>query len=44
MEGGRKCLYVTFLADKKIASSWKNCVLGHPIARATSYCVLPDTF
>ena len=23
---------------------WKKCVLGHPIARATSYCLLPDTF
>ena len=22
----------------------KICVLGHPIARATSYCLLPDTF
>ena len=22
----------------------KKCVLGHPIARATSYCLLPDTF
>ena len=22
---------------------WKKCVLGHPIARATSYCLLPDT-
>ena len=29
-----------FLADQKIASF----VLGHPIARATSYCLLPDTF
>ena len=27
-----------FLADQKIAISWKKCVLGHPIARATSYC------
>ena len=32
-----------FLADQKIASSWKKC-LGHPIARATSCCLLPDTF
>ena len=22
----------------------EKCVLGHPIARATSYCLLPDTF
>ena len=32
------------LADQKITSSWKKCVLGHPIAQATSYCLLPDTF
>ena len=32
-----------FLADQKIANSYKKCVLGHPIARATSYCLLPDT-
>ena len=31
-----------FLADQKIAISWKK--MGHPIARATSYCLLPDTF
>ena len=33
-----------FLANQKIASSWKKCVLGHPIARATSYCLLPNKF
>ena len=35
-DGGwtKKCLCVVFLADQKIASSWKRCVLGHPIARA----------
>ena len=36
------------LADQKIESSWKEkkkkSVLGHPIARAASYCLLPDTF
>ena len=37
------------LADQKIASSWskrleKKSVLGHPIARAISYCLLPVTF
>ena len=32
-----------FLADQKILSSLKKCILGHPIARATSYCLLPDT-
>jgi len=45
MEGGKKCLCVIFLlADQKIESLWKKCILGHPIARATSYCLLPDTF
>ena len=44
MEGGKKVSLRHFLADQKIVSLWKNCVLGHPIARATSYCLLPDTF
>ena len=44
MEGGKKVSLHRFLADQKIASSWKICVLGHPIARATGYCLLPDTF
>ena len=44
MEGGKKVSWHRFSADQKIASSWKKCVLGHPIARATSYCLLPDTF
>ena len=39
MEGGQKKVSLCrFLADQKIAISWKKCVLGHPIARATSYC------
>ena len=42
--GWKKRVFASFLADQKIASSWKKCVLGHPIARATSYCLLPDTF
>ena len=33
-----------FLSDQKIENSWKKIGLGHPIARATSYCLLPDTF
>ena len=37
MEGGKK-ESLHCLADQKIAS------LGHSIARATSYCLLPDTF
>ena len=44
MEGGKKSVFVAFLADQKIMVLWKKCVLGHPIARATSYCLLPGTF
>ena len=45
MEGGKKEVYLRrFSADQKITSSWKKCALGYPIARATSYCLLPDTF
>ena len=44
MEDGKTCLCVIFWADQKIVSLWKKCVLRHPIARATSYCLQPDTF
>ena len=46
MEGGEKSVFASFLADQKIAISWKKCVLKHPrpIAQATSYCLLPGTF
>ena len=43
-EGGIKVSLYRFLADQKIASSWKKSVLGCPIARPTGYCLLPDTF
>ena len=43
MEGGKKLCLCRFLADQKIVSSQKKCVLGFPVARATSYCLLPDT-
>ena len=33
-----------FGADQKITSSQQKYNLEHPIARATSYCLLPDTF
>ena len=29
---GKKVSLHRFLADQKITSSWKKCVLGHPIA------------
>ena len=40
----KKCLCIVFLADQNIAISWKKCILGHPIAQAASYCLLPDAF
>ena len=30
--------------ERGLRVSGKKCVLGHPIAQATSYCLLPDTF
>ena len=44
MEGGKNVFLHHLSADQKITSSWKKCVLGHPIAWATGYCLLPDTF
>ena len=44
MGDGKKVSLHCFLADQKIVSSWKKCVLGHPIAWATGYCLSPDTF
>ena len=41
--GWKESVFALFLADQKIASSSKKCILGHPIARATSYCLFPDT-
>ena len=43
MEGGKNVSLCHYLADQKITSLWreKKCVLGHPIAQATSYCLLP---
>ena len=48
MEGEQKVCLRRFGADQKIASSQKKkkrkkSVLGHPKARATSYCLFPDT-
>ena len=40
----KKCLCTIFVADQKIVSSSKKLVLGHLIAQATSYCLLPDAF
>ena len=44
MERGKKASLHRFFAEQKIASSWgEKIVLGHPMARATNYCLLPDT-
>ena len=43
MEGGGKVSLHCFLADQKNVRLWEN-VLGHPIAQATIYCLLPETF
>ena len=40
MEGGKKSV----LKTRRSRFRGKKIVLGHPIARATSYCLLPDTF
>ena len=43
-DGGLKKVSLRrFLAAQKITSSLKKCILGHPVARATSYCLFPDT-
>ena len=42
MEGVKKVSLHNFLADQKIVSLQKKCVLGHPIVQATSYCLFPD--
>ena len=42
--GWKKSVSALFLADQKTTSLWKKFVLGHPIAQATSYCLLSDTF
>ena len=42
--GGKRGSLRCFLADQKIANSWKKCVWGHRLARTSSYCLLPDTF
>ena len=44
MEGGQKVSLHHFMDDQKIVSLWKRCGFGHPIAWATSYCLVPDTF
>ena len=44
MEGWKKVSLHRFLVDQKIANLWEKCIWGHPIAQATSYCLLPDTF
>ena len=44
MEGRKEVSLHRFLADQKITILLKKCVLGHPIAQATSYCLILITF
>ena len=44
MEGGQKCLCVIFLLTRRSRVHENKSILGHTIARATKYCLLPDTF
>ena len=39
----KKCLCLVFWLTRSSRVRRKNCVLGHPIARATSYCLFSDT-
>ena len=43
-KGGETCLCVVFwLTRRSRVRAGRECVWGHPIAQATSYCLLPDT-
>ena len=42
--GGKKCLCVVFWLSRKLRFRGKKGVLGHLIARTTSYCLLADIF
>ena len=45
MAGGeKKCFCIVFWLTRRSRVRGGKSVLGHPIARATSYCLLPDTF
>ena len=42
--GWKKSVFALFFGGPEDHDFVKKCVLGHPIARATGYCLLPDTF
>ena len=44
MEGGKKCLCLVFRLAEDREFVEKKCDFGHPIVRAISCCLLPDTF
>ena len=48
MEGGEKiilCVFFWLTRRSRVCGNWLTCViLGHPIAWATSYYLLPDSF
>ena len=46
MEGGKKVSSASFFGwpeGREFVGKEKKIVLGHPIAQATNYCLLPDT-
>ena len=44
MEGGKKRVFASIFGWPEDREFVEKSILGHPIARATSYCLLPDTF
>ena len=42
--GWTKSVFASFLGRLEDREFVEKCVLVHPIARAISYCLLPDTF
>ena len=41
---GKRCLCVVFWLTRRSRVHGKKSILGHPIERATSYCLLPGSF
>ena len=43
MEGGEKSVFASFFDWPEGREFVEKCVLGHPVAQATNYYLLPDT-
>ena len=43
-KGDGGCNFFSLCVVFWLTSRWKKCILGHPTAWATGYCLLPDTF